>query len=95
PTKCWLLRAGDNATDNAYAAWSHAMNEAYRIEGIKRRVEEVSDAEHVAISPTTNLKTAQWKYASNLTAAYSAEACHPFHVKAATQTGAKLPPIGA
>ncbi|MGB7934534.1 MAG: tyrosine-type recombinase/integrase [Gammaproteobacteria bacterium] len=27
--------------------------------------------------------------------AYSAEACHPFHVKAATQTGAKLPPIGA
>ncbi len=27
--------------------------------------------------------------------AYSTEACHPFHVKAATQTGAKLPPIGA
>ena len=24
--------------------------------------------------------------------AYSTEACHPFHVKAATQTGAKLPP---
>ena len=27
--------------------------------------------------------------------AYSTEACHPFHVKAATQTAAKLPPIGA
>jgi hypothetical protein len=27
--------------------------------------------------------------------AYSSETCHPFHVKAATQTGAKLPPIGA
>jgi len=27
--------------------------------------------------------------------AYSTETCHPFHVKAATQTGAKLPPIGA
>jgi hypothetical protein len=27
--------------------------------------------------------------------AYSSEACHPFHVKAATQTGAKLPPLGA
>jgi len=26
---------------------------------------------------------------------YSAESCHPFHVKAATRTGAKLPPIGA
>ena len=28
-------------------------------------------------------------------AAYSTESCHPFHAKAATQTGAKLPPIGA
>jgi hypothetical protein len=28
-------------------------------------------------------------------AAYSTEACHLFHVKAATQTGAKLPPVGA
>jgi hypothetical protein len=28
-------------------------------------------------------------------AAYTAEACHPFHVKAATQTGRRLPPIGA
>jgi hypothetical protein len=27
--------------------------------------------------------------------AYPTEACHPFHVKAATQTTAKLPPIGA
>ena len=27
--------------------------------------------------------------------AYTAETCHPFHLKAATQTGAKLPPIGA
>ena len=27
--------------------------------------------------------------------AYSSEACHAFHVKAATQTGAKLPPVGA
>ena len=27
--------------------------------------------------------------------AYSTETCHPFHVKAATQTGAKLPPVGA
>jgi predicted glutamine amidotransferase len=27
--------------------------------------------------------------------AYSSETCHPFHVKAATQTGAKLPPVGA
>jgi hypothetical protein len=30
-----------------------------------------------------------------ITGAYSTEACHPFHVKAATQTGAKLPPVGA
>jgi hypothetical protein len=30
-----------------------------------------------------------------LQTAYSSEACHPFHVKAATQTGAKLPPLGA
>jgi hypothetical protein len=28
-------------------------------------------------------------------AAYSTEVCHPFHVKAATQTAAKLPPVGA
>ena len=27
--------------------------------------------------------------------AYPTEACHAFHVKAATQTTAKLPPIGA
>ena len=31
----------------------------------------------------------------NALCAYSTETCHPFHVKAATQTGAKLPPIGA
>jgi hypothetical protein len=27
--------------------------------------------------------------------AYSTESCHPFHAKPATQTRAKLPPIGA
>jgi hypothetical protein len=30
-----------------------------------------------------------------ISCAYSTEACHPFHVKAATQTMAKLPPVGA
>ena len=27
--------------------------------------------------------------------AHTGEACHPFHLKPATRTGAKLPPIGA
>ena len=27
--------------------------------------------------------------------AYTAKVCHPFHAKAATQTAATLPPVGA
>ena len=61
PTKCWLKYAGENAAGNAYAAWVQAKNEACRVEGINRLVAEVPDAEYmlsVAVSPTTNLKTA-------------------------------------
>jgi hypothetical protein len=39
-----------------------------------------------------------WAHTCRVTlrlSAYSSEACHAFHVKAATQTGAKLPPVGA
>jgi hypothetical protein len=63
PTKCWLRYAGENATGNAYAAWVQAKNEACRVEGIKRLVADVPDAERVAASPTKNLKMATWQMA--------------------------------
>ena len=68
PTKCWLRYSGENATGNAYAAWVHAKNEAYRAEGINRLVAEVPDAERVAASPTKNLETATWRLAVDLPA---------------------------
>ena len=68
PTKCWLTYAGDSATGNAYAAWVQAKNEACRVEGIKRLVADVPDAERVAASPTKNLKTATWLMAADLPA---------------------------
>lgn len=66
PTKCWLRRAGENATGNAYATWDQAKNEACRVEGIKRLVAEVPDGERLAASPTANLKKAhgEWRQTS-------------------------------
>lgn len=68
PTKCWLRCAGENATDNAYADWVQAKNEACRVEGIKRLVAEVPDGERVVASPTENLKTATWRMAVDVPA---------------------------
>ncbi len=68
PTKCWLRYVGDSATGNAYAAWIQAKNEACRMEGIKRLVAEVPNAERVAASPTKNLKTATWLIAADVPA---------------------------
>jgi len=68
PTKCWLKHSGENATGNEYAAWVHTRAEAYRLEGIKRLVSEVPDAECVSASLTMNLKTATWRMAADLSA---------------------------
>ncbi|HJX18970.1 MAG TPA: IS66 family transposase [Acidiferrobacterales bacterium] len=67
-TKCWLRRAGENASGNAYAVWVQAKSEAYRADGIKRLVAEVPDGERVVASPTENLKTATWRIAIDLQA---------------------------
>ncbi len=68
PTKCWLRRAGENATGNAYALWVQAKNESCRVEGIKRLVANVPDGGCVVASPTENLKTATWQMAADVPA---------------------------
>lgn len=66
PTKCWLRRASESATGNAYATWDQAKNEACRLEGIKRLVAEVPDGELLAAPSTANLKKATWRVAADL-----------------------------
>lgn len=68
PTKCWLRRAGESATGNAYATWDQAKNEACRVEGIKRLIAEMPDGERVVAPPTENLKTVTWRMAADLLA---------------------------
>jgi predicted RecB family nuclease len=68
PTKCWLRRAGESATGNAYALWVQAKSETCRVEGIKRLVAEVPDGGRVVASPTENLRTATWRMAADVPA---------------------------
>ncbi len=66
PTKCWLKYAGEQATSNAYAAWTQAKDKAYRAEGIKRLVAKVPEGKRAVAPPTENLKTATWRVAAEL-----------------------------
>ena len=69
PTKCWLRSQREPSTGNKYPDWVRTQNEAYRIEGVRRLITNISPDEWVTSpSETENLKTAKWWLAVDLTA---------------------------
>jgi predicted RecB family nuclease len=61
PIKCWLISAGDHATDNTYAQWVHSQQESYRATGIQRLLSETADGEYAISSSEQDLKATQWR----------------------------------
>lgn len=68
PTKCWLLAAGEASTDNPYAEWVKSQTDSYRTTATERMV-GASPTDALVRSPgAENLKAAQWRLATSLTA---------------------------
>jgi predicted RecB family nuclease len=69
PTKCYLHSLGEVGTGNAYAEWVRTQNESCRREGIKRLMAETAPGECVGSpSVAANLKTAEWRLATEYVA---------------------------
>jgi predicted RecB family nuclease len=64
PTKCFLRALGETGTGNAYAAWTHAQNLSYQLEGVTRIKEGVANNECIT-GPLDRkeLKFAKWRLA--------------------------------
>ena len=67
PTKCYLRSLGEVGTENVYATWVRAQNEAYHNDGIKRLTEGAAPEESITGSPSAIiLKAANWLLATDL-----------------------------
>ena len=66
PTKCWLKFTGEPSAGNGYAEWVRTEQESYRADAARRLIAN-APADECAIAPAaTNLKTAQWRFATEL-----------------------------
>ncbi len=68
PTKCWLRSTGETASGNVYAEWVHSQDEGARVEGINRVNANALDGEVTAAPPPESMKTATWRWATDVIA---------------------------
>lgn len=68
PTKCWLRATGEPPAGNTYAEWVKAQADSYRAVATERLNGEVPMEAVVRSPKAENLKAAQWRLASSLTA---------------------------
>jgi hypothetical protein len=74
-TKCWLRAAGEPASGDAYAEWVKSQNGSYHATEIERLLSETPKNEVAVSPPPENLKSAQWRLATNLTARARMNTC--------------------
>lgn len=78
PTKCWLRSKGERSPGGTYADWVQAHNESYRADAVRRLTANLSVAKSAVAPPVETLKLAQWRFATDVTAA-SATNAEPKH----------------
>jgi predicted RecB family nuclease len=67
PLKCWLLFTGESGSGNEYADWKQNQNDSYTKSGTEQLLKSVKcDELSVSQIVISNIKTARWKYASNI-----------------------------
>ena len=68
PTKCWLRATDEPPSGNTYAEWVTTHADSYRVGATARLSGEMSVDAVVRSPEAENLKAAQWRLASSLTA---------------------------
>ncbi len=66
PTKCWLRFTGEPPAGNAYAEWVQTETESYRADAARRLIANAPEAECAIAPASTDLKTAQWRFAVDI-----------------------------
>ena len=66
PTKCWLRFTGEPPTGNTYAEWVQTETESYRADAARRLIADAPEGECTIAPTSTNLKTAQWRFAVDI-----------------------------
>ena len=74
PTKCWLKFTGEPPAGNAYAEWVQTEHESYRSAAAGRLIANAPAGECAIAPASTNLKTAQWRFAIELRSSRGHEA---------------------
>ncbi len=66
PTKSWLRFTGEPPTGNPYADWVQSETESYRADAARRLIANAPETECAIAPASTNLKTAQWRFAVDI-----------------------------
>ena len=74
PTKCWLKFTGEPPAGSAYAEWVRTEQESYRADAARRLIANAPADECAIATASTNLKTAQWRFAFELRSSRGHEA---------------------
>ncbi len=63
PTKCYLQFLGEVATGNDFATWSEARSESYRLDCLRRLMEDHPQTTAAGAADPSQWKHAQWHFA--------------------------------
>jgi predicted RecB family nuclease len=66
PTKCWLMSRREPISDDSYAQWARARNQAYVASGIQRLLSGIHHEEYVISPSADGMRAGKWRLAVNV-----------------------------